>query len=179
MTFFRTIVTWLMALHGLALYAGESVPPAPEDVADSFFIALTGNWDGRAIETPVGPVDYDISFHVCTDLVIAGVAELSVSDHFWRFWKDNGELRLTFLSTFRGNQQPTQLLVSKIDGNTIWFYAPELNLLTLSVAMPDPHVDIRVFHHHEPHVHIRLTRPDNRLAEAAGEGDIEKSCRKL
>jgi hypothetical protein len=141
--------------------------------------ALPGNWDGNAIETPVGPLDYAIKFHQCDADVIAGVAELRVSDHHWRFWQSDDELRLTFLSTFRGNQEPTQLIASKSEENTIWFHAPDVTLLTLSVTLTEPNVDIRVFHHHQPHVHIRLTRSDSQTKEVKKADNMAKSCRQL
>lgn len=175
----HVLMVGLMTLYVLSVQADDAVAPASRNVTDSLFTVLAGSWDGQAIETPIGPVDYAITFHACAEQTIAGVAELRVSDHHWRFWIDRGELRLTFLSTFLGNQQPTQLIVSKIEGSEIWFHAPELTLLTLSVAMVEPHVDIRVFHHHEPHVYIRLTRSDRLMAKAERERNVEKSCKSL
>jgi hypothetical protein len=124
-------------------------------------------------------MEYAIHFHTCDNNVRAGVAELNVSDHHWRFWRSDGELRLTFLSTFRGNQAPTQLLVSKIENDTIWFHAPGLALLTLSVTVVEPHVDVRVYHHDEPHVYIRLTRSDRQMSDSERTQNKVKSCRKL
>ena len=147
--------------------------------ADSFFAALPGDWDGQAIETPIGPVAYPIHFHLCDQDTVAGVAELSVSDHHWRFWRSGDELRLTFLSTFRGNQAPTELRVSRVEEDTIWFHAPDLELLTLSVSMQDTIMDIRVLHYHKPHVHIRLARSVTARNRDRIAKDKLKSCKRL
>jgi len=168
----------LISCSAVADATASAQPPA-DNVADRVFTALIGPWDGLAVETPVGPVDYAITFHDCDIGVTAGVAELNVSDHYWRFWQTDGELRLTFLSTFRGNQEPTQLVVSRTEDNTIWFHAPALSLLTLSVTLNEPDVDIRIFHHHEPHVYIRLQRPGGPMPVAGPAGNKEKSCSTL
>ena len=169
----------MLLLCNSSLYAAVVTSPSTKNLIDEFFSALPGSWDGQAVETPVGPVDYAIHFHTCDKMVNAGVAELNVSDHHWRFWRDDGELRLTFLSTFRGNQEPTQLRVSETEQETIWFHAPELALLSLSLTLNEPHLDIRVYHHDKPHVYIRLTRSDLQPAEAAQAINEEKSCRTL
>lgn len=158
--------------------AGPAIPSDP-DIADRLVAALPGAWDGRAIETPVGPVDYAIGFHRCETGVVAGVAALSVSDHHWQFRQTDDGLRLVFLSTFGGNQTPTRLVVTKAEASTLWFRAPELPLLTLSVTLAEPHLDIRVFHHQQPHVTIRLTRADRRTAGAARDANRVKSCAKF
>ena len=179
MSFCRSVFLCSLISCSAASYATASTQAPSDNVADRVIAALTGPWDGRAIETPVGPVDYAITFHDCEIGVVAGVAELNVSDHYWRFWQTDGELRLTFLSTFRGNQEPTQLVVSRTEDNTIWFHAPALSLLTLSVALNEPDVDIRIFHHNEPHVYIRLQRPDSSMLVAATAENKAKSCSKL
>lgn len=179
MSALRTIAQFLLILFSGIAYASDSTTLLSNQLTERLINALPGVWDGRAIETPVGPVEYAIHFHTCDKNVIAGVAELKVSDHHWRFWRSDDELRLTFLSTFRGNQTPTQLLISKIEDNTIWFHAPERALLTLSVTAVEPHVDIRVYHHHEPHVYIRLTRSDGHMPDGERTQNKVKSCRIL
>ena len=175
----RILVICLLWLNTVAAYAGDVPEPGFGNVIDRLFAALPGVWEGRAVETPVGPVDYAISFHECSGELIAGVAELSVSDHYWQFRRSGGELGLTFLSTFRGNRQPTQLVVSGVDGSTIRFHAPELALLTLAVSLEEPDVNIRVFHDHEPHVHIRLTRSGRPGTGPEQGGGRAKGCRTL
>lgn len=175
----RTFVRCLPLLISVTAYASDPTTLPSKPLIDRFLNTLPGSWDGRAIETPVGPVDYAIHFHSCDNSVRAGVAELQVSDHYWRFWRSDGALHLTFLSTFRGNQTPTQLLLGKIEDNTFWFHAPELALLTLSVTVVEPHLDIRVYHHDEPHVYIRLTQSDRQVTAAEQTHNKAKSCRLL
>jgi hypothetical protein len=179
MSLSRIFTICLLVLCSGSAYATDSSTPLSENVIARFFATIAGTWDGRAIETPVGPVDYAINFHLCDKGVIAGVAELRVSNHHWRFWRSDGELRLTFLSTFRGNQEPTQLVVSKIEENTIWFHAPELALLTLSVTLTEPNMHIRIFHHNEPHVYIHLMRADKQITDVERAEMEEESCKIL
>ncbi len=177
---FRNRLLIVLPLALGCLWAGTlkaAIDPA-DDVTGIFLEALPGIWDGRAIETPVGPVDYAVQFHVCDQGVVAGVAELRVSDHHWRFRHSDGSLKLTFLSTFGGNREPVELVVDKTAGNTIWFHAPALPLLTLSVALAEPHIDIRVFHHQQPHVAIRLTRSDGHSTRTERSLNKTGSCRK-
>ena len=179
MTLSRILNICVLLLCSVPLFAADIGTPLSASVIDRFFAALAGSWDGRAIETPVGPVDYAITFHGCDEAVVAGVAELSVSDHYWQFRRSGDELRLSFLSTFRENREPTQLLVSGIEGSTIRFHAPELALLTLSVTLAEPNIDIRVYHHLKPHVYIRLTRSDMKMSDVERARNEGKSCKKL
>ena len=169
----RILITWLLFVCAGLAGADDR---HPDDVVERFFAELPGSWVGQAVETPVGPVDYPIMFHGCENGVIAGMADLSVSDHYWRFWRSDDELRLTFLSTFRGNRQPVELLVAEVAENTIHFRAPELALLTLSVSLVGPNLEIRVYHHQEPHVHIRLTRSGKQMTETARAENRTQGC---
>ena len=139
--------------------------------------SLPGFWEGEAIETPVGPMNYDMFFHSCDNETIAGVAKTGASLHYWqfRFLHDNSHLR--FLSTFRGNREPTMLLLRTIENTTLKYYAPELDLLTLEIAFSNSIVDIRVFHNDNPHVYIRLTRAKSRPAEPSSHHSLANSCR--
>lgn len=175
MSRYHTFLSWLPAFTGVSAIAVAAATPA-DTITDSFFTALPGAWEGRAYETPVGPVDYPIHFHPCGENVVAGVAELRVSDHYWYFRQSDGELGLTFLSTFRGNREPTELVVSKIEDHTIWLHAPELQLLTLSLTLVEPDIEIRVFHHRKPHVAIRLTRSDRQQNGSTRNKNRLKSC---
>jgi hypothetical protein len=176
MSRYHTILAWLLALTVAPAGAVAAVAP-PDDAVGSFFAALPGAWEGRAFETPVGPVDYPVRFHVCDTHVVAGVAELKVSDHYWYFRQSDDGLRLTFLSTFRGNREPTELVVSKIEDHTIWLYAPELQLLTLSLTLLEPDIEIRVFHHRKPHVAIRLTRSGGQHKGSERNENRVKGCK--
>ena len=173
-----TVICVLLLSSGSA-YAADAAESRARNLIDRLVAVLPGGWDGRAVETPVGPVDYAISFHQCDGELIAGVAELGVSDHYWQFRRSGGELGLTFLSTFRGNRQPTRLVVSDMEDNTVRFHAPELALLTLAVSLTEQGLSIRVFHHHEPHVHIRLTRSEKQATDQEHVGSRKKSCTSL
>lgn len=156
MTMRHVLISYLLSLASFTAYAADTIPPLTIKELDHFMNSIQGMWNGRAIETPVGPVGYDISFYFCSPNKVAGIAELQASNHHWQFLRSDDELKLTFLSTFRGNQSPIQLKVRKTEENTIHFYAPKLDLLTVTVTPFDQHIDLRIFHHHQPHVYIRL-----------------------
>jgi|GEM_PF-1287916 len=169
----------LLILHSVSSFAADLVLPHPNKILHKLFTTLPGNWDGRAIETPIGPVEYAINFYQCDKNMVAGVAELNVSNHHWQFRLVDDELHLTFLSTFRGNQEPIQLRISKAENNTIRFYAPKLALLTLSVTKIDENIHIRVFHHRKPHVYIRLTPSNKQINKKEPSTKKEKACKLL
>lgn len=177
MSLFRIVFICWMGLCNFPAYAVDSVARDAEKNIEKLMSNLPGSWDGRAIETPVGPLDYDISFHACDKGVVSGMAALDVSNHHWRFWLSDGGLRLTFLSTFGANREPVQLVVSQTAENTIHFHAPQLALLTLSLTMGEAEMDIRVFHHKKPHVYIRLSRSEIQL-DTAGHTEAV-SCKAL
>src|SRR5215475_4646939 len=89
------------------LVAGAEAPEAP--VAESrmaFLMAMEGVWEGQARRTPIGPRPYDITF-VRTRLgQVEGAAHPGASVHSWTFYEEEAALKLRFLSTFGGNQQP-------------------------------------------------------------------------
>ncbi|HID82797.1 MAG TPA: hypothetical protein EYH06_08855 [Chromatiales bacterium] len=175
----KVLTTLFVVLFSQFAYAADLENALSNNLVDELFATLPGSWHGRAIETPVGPIEYAMNFHECVVAVVAGVADTGASLHFWRFWKSDGELRLTFLSTFRGNQKPTQLVANQFEENMIWFFAPELALLTLSITMNEAAINIHVFHHQKPHVFIRLTRTDKSMSESEREESEKKSCKKL
>lgn len=179
MSVFRIVFICWMGLCNMPAFAVDSGMRDSEKNMEKLVSTLPGTWNGRAIETPVGPVDYAISFHACDKDVVSGIAELDVSDHHWQFWLSDGQLRLTFLSTFRGNQEPVQLVVSHAAENTIHFHAPALPLLSLSVALNERVVKIRVFHHKKPHVYIRLVRSNTLMSEEERAEGEAKSCKIL
>ncbi|MEH6650523.1 MAG: hypothetical protein V7707_10910 [Motiliproteus sp.] len=161
------------------LIAGSSAIAANQsgDSAQHQLQSLEGFWKGEAIETPVGPMNYDMVFHRCSDGTIAGVAKTGASLHYWQFSPDEPPVRLRFLSTFRGNREPVQLLSKKSEGAVLEFYAPELELLTLGITFSTTNGDIRIYHYGNPHVHIWLVRTDNRPAQLAPHHSLSNSCR--
>ncbi len=166
-------VCLVLSLWASASLAQESgaVPPA-----NRFLERLAGDWIGQAVETPVGPVDYDLRFTRCADGALAGVADPGASLHYWQFRTSDSELTLTFLSTFGGNREPVQLQLASTDNNTLHFHAPELQLLTLAINLSPRQLDIRVFHNLQPHVHIHLNRSEPDPANRARETDQTTGC---
>jgi len=147
------------------------------DRIESILSLLPGYWVGKAIETPVGPVDYDMAFHTCSDGTVAGVADTGASLHYWQFSHRDENLRIRFLSTFAGNRTPVMLIPGTPEGATLNFYAPEREILTLGITPTMIQIDIRVFHHTKPHVHIRLTRLKNSPGELRPHHALLNSCR--
>ena len=174
-------IKWLFVMLLVCPHVNAAEPDSEHAIqqADTLFTSIAGTWDGLAVETPVGSMEYAINFHVCEDNIIAGVAKTRASLHYWRFWKQDKALRLTFMSTFQGNRTPTDLQISKVEGKTIWFHAPTLELLTVSITPIAPHIDIRVFHHHQPHVYIRLTRSHLNMTDQERQASMAMSCQEL
>ena len=167
----------------IVLLAGTSLAAAPNELLypiksiERHLQILPGFWKGEAIETPVGPMNYDMVFHTCSDGTIAGVAKTGASLHYWQFKPNQGDLRLRFLSTFRGNRNPVLLLPRVSEGETLKFYAPKLKILTLDITFSKTRIDIRIFHHDKPHVHIRLTQTNDRPTELSPHHTLPNSCR--
>lgn len=141
----------------LSSYAQAASLVTPED----FLRALEGSWTGRAEVTPVGPRPYDIRFLRVAPNRIEGEAHPGASVHYWAFHADNGALRLRFLSTFAGNEEPTYLdAVDWID-DAVLFKARKPDFLKLRITPGPRSLKIDVLHHDKLHVAIRLTRPDS------------------
>jgi len=175
----NTLISCLLGLCSFIVNSAETTKTLTEAEIDHFMASIQGTWNGRAIETPVGPVGYDITFHSCSSNKIAGIAELKASNHHWQFWRSNNALHLSFLSTFRGNQNPIQLVASKAEENTLHFYAPKLDLLTVTVTPFDQHIDLRIFHHQQPHVYIRLKNSNQSIAGAILAKNKVLACKDL
>ena len=144
---------------------------------ERFLQSLPGFWVGEAIETPVGRLNYDMVFHACSDRLVAGVAKTGASLHYWQFIRDQDNHRIRFLSTFRGNRMPIILLPHSFEGEGLNYYAPDLKMLTLTIDHSPKVIDIRVFHHGKPHVHIQLTRGDDRQSQLSPHYSLANSCR--
>ncbi len=154
----RCVVSLIAVLLSGSVSAATEAYPLPQERIHHFLNALLGPWDGEAVETPVGSVDYDITFQECDDGAHVGVAETGASLHYWRFFEVRGGLRLRFMSTFAGNRQSTLLLPSGIQENAIRLFAPQQEILTLNITPERSQIDIRVFHWGKPHVRIVLER---------------------
>jgi hypothetical protein len=55
----RITISLLMALLSTLVFASETEYSVSHARVQKFLTILLGQWDGEAIETPVGPVDYD------------------------------------------------------------------------------------------------------------------------
>ena len=175
----HALISCLLSLGCFTVYAADTAHPLTGKELVHFMDAITGVWNGRAIETPVGPMAYDMTFYACNPNKVAGLTELQASNHHWQFWRSDNELKLTFLSTFRGNQSPIQLVVRQKAEKTIHFHAPKLDLLTVTVTPLDQHIDLRIFHHQQPHVYIRLTRSNQSFAAGKAHENKGLACKEL
>lgn len=164
-------------LIGFSSSVAPKEPLQPSVDFEKYMQDLPGYWAGEAIETPVGSMSYDIFFYTCSNGTIAGVAKTGASLHYWQFKLGEDSLPLRFLSTFRGNRKPTLLLPWASEGAILKYYAPEQKILTLEITFSKSIINIRVFHHNKPHVHIRLTRVENRLSEPSLHHTLSNSCR--
>ena len=144
----------VMLLYSSVSSASDTYPP--QQRIRHLLDTLPGSWDGAAIETPVGRVEYDINFKRCSDGALLGIADTGASLHYWRFKETQETLHLHFHSTFTGNPDSTLLLPSKVKGNSLQLFAPKKDMLTLSFTLTESQIDIRVFHYGKPHVHIVL-----------------------
>lgn len=138
---------------------------------------LPGYWQGEAIETPVGRMNYDMIIHTCDGGTVAGVAATGASLHYWLFMPGENDLHIRFLSTFRGNRSPRNLSLKEDNGASLSFHDPELKMLTLDMTLSVSNIDFRVFHYGKPHVHIRLTKANKSAFEPAPHHSRSNSCR--
>ena len=161
----------ILALLGLGIQQAIA-SEMPQRIAQ-----LPGFWDGQAVETPVGPVNYDIQFHSCRDGSIAGVANTGASLHYWKFWPEERPVRLRFLSTFRDNREPSFLVADRMEESSLHFLAPELELLSLNFSLSGNEAEIQVFHHGEPHVQVRLSKIEGCPVSEQPYHGMQNSCR--
>jgi hypothetical protein len=153
----------LLVLHSLSLLlpvllaAGAEGAPAAENRV-AFLAALEGPWVGEARRTPIGPRPYNITFVRTTLGQVAGEAHPGASTHYWTFYEEEAALKLRFLSTFAGNQQPLVLTAMAEQGGRVVFQAPQPGFLEVH-AQPQPDtLTIQVFLRGKSHVEIHLTR---------------------
>ena len=73
---------------------------------NSFLNLISHDWKGAAVQTPIGPVTYNIKFLETSDGHVKGAAYLRRSTHYWDFYQASDQLSLEFLTTFAGNDVP-------------------------------------------------------------------------
>ena len=136
------------------LEAGETAPqPLTAERRIAFLAAIEGPWVGRARVTPRGPRPYDMTFVRTAPMRLEGQAHPGASTHFWTFYEEDETLKLRFLSTFAGTQQPLWLAAtvehegpscSTRPSRTSWrcTYGPGQTLSLLIFLRGTPHVEI-------------------------------------
>lgn len=152
-----------LVLAAAAFNAASMAPAAGEralDAADvsAFLGRIQGAWQGEAIITPIGPRPYDISFAPNAAGEIEGAAEPGGAIHTWAFHRDGEDLKLRFLSTFRGNRQPVVLKARGARDGAVIFQALRPEFLSLRIRAETKTLVMRVFHGDRLHVEIRLHR---------------------
>jgi len=158
MAWARTALTALLlgSLDAASSTEGGLTP----DGVQQFLTGLDGSWQGRAVVTPVGPRPYDIVFESAGECV-AGHADPGAALHYWTFCPVADGLRLRFLSTFRGNQQPRLLDATRALGGTVVFSAPDPDELQVHVDRQADRITVRIVRRQRLHVRIEWSRPPN------------------
>ncbi|NYZ64700.1 hypothetical protein H0A36_01690 [Endozoicomonas sp. SM1973] len=124
-----------------------------------FISTLIGNWRGEALQTPIGPRPYNISFNRISAQCISGVANNGVSRHTWTFCQNNkSHMALTFLSDFAGNSTPIHFKVINSDKEQLVFKAGSHPFMEVTVSRYGDLRWINVIHHGKLHVRILLAR---------------------
>ena len=150
----RTTLALVLALVSATTWAECQQAPG----VGQFFDRLSGDWHGEAVTTPVGPRPYDISFERRDPFWIYGQTNPGAAIHHWGFYCEDVELRLRFLSTFRGNRDPVLLEAIRITDAEIHFKAQKPAFLEVKVRPGYTHSVFEVLHHGERHVLIELER---------------------
>lgn len=133
--------------------------PEKQNPYYSFFQSLQGNWSGCAIKTPIGARPYDIHFRLDEKGDLNGIADPGpVSDHHWSYQIDGDVLWLKFLSSFRGNTEPTWLSAVEKRGKTVTFRSKKVQKLKVDIAVIDNIQKIEIYLHNKPHVSIHLVK---------------------
>lgn len=132
----------------------------PDGTAAAAFIGmLAGDWSGRAVTTPAGPFEYDLSFTPAPAGCMDGSALPGGIRHEWRFCPGVSGVELEFLSHFGGNRRPLQLTQTAAQGDSIEFRAREPEFLSIQAQLTPDCLRLQVLHHGRLHVEIRVQRP--------------------
>jgi hypothetical protein len=125
----------------------------------AFLTTLEGPWEGKATTTPIGPRPYNSTFKRASPERLEGEAHPGDSViHYWTFYREDQILKLRFLSTFRGNQQPLFLTATEEKDEAIIFHTQRADFLEVRVKPSPQKVTIQIFLRGKPHVEILLTR---------------------
>ena len=126
--------------------------------AGGFLRRLAGSWEGRAVQTPVGPIPYHLDFRWVSGSCVSGTADTGNSRHTWKFCADGGKLAVTFLSDFAGNETPIRFEPAVRDGKNIRLTAKTHGFMKILMTEAGDERRIQVIHHGELHVEIALKR---------------------
>jgi hypothetical protein len=149
---FKVFITLLVVIIAAPVIDARELSATP------LLDRLTGAWIGRAVHTPVGQLPYNINFEKVTESCVAGVAHNQASNHSWQFCAEPQNLTLRFLSDFRGNETPIHFTATARDTEVISLFAATHPFMQLQVSIQVDAVWIKVIHHGELHVEIRLER---------------------
>lgn len=148
----RLLAAGLSAIISLDTAAAGAAEPG-------FLDMLAGEWQGRAVQTPVGPAPYGIRFQWTGKDCLGGTADNGFSNHTWTFCRTSAGLTLDFLSDFRGNQQPIHMrAVSRKDGELV-FHAASHPFMDVLIFPGEQEIRVDVMHNNRLHVRIEWSRP--------------------
>jgi hypothetical protein len=143
------------------LETGETAPqPLTAERRIAFLASIEGPWVGRARVTPLGPRPYDMTFVRTAPMRLEGQAYPGASTHFWTFYEEDETLKLRFLSTFAGNQQPLWLAATVEHAGALVFHTPQPHFLEVHVRPHAQSLALLIFLRGTPHVEIALTRSE-------------------
>ncbi|MEA3277784.1 MAG: hypothetical protein U9Q81_21390 [Pseudomonadota bacterium] len=148
----------LLGLVAAAFALESSELPSPPPIAD-FLLGLTGDWEGEAYRTPQGRLPYAIRFERTAEGHVSAVANPGGALHHWTFFEEAGALRLRFLTTFGGNDEPIHLVANGSAADAFEFRSGTLEHLRVRIEPHDRMIDVDVSLHGKPHVGIRWARP--------------------
>ncbi len=160
----KTVAAVARLVLVVAAFNAASMAPAADeralDAADvsAFLGRIQGAWQGEASITPIGPRPYDISFAPNAAGEIEGAADPGGAIHTWTFHRDGEDLKLRFLSTFRGNRQPVLLKARGARDGAVIFQALRPEFLSVRIRAETQTLAMRVFHGDRLHVEIRVHR---------------------
>ncbi len=165
---FPLLIKLLLAMSIIALgaYSMNAADPcmlehytAPKiSIHDDFIKMINDTWQGKAIRTPIGPVNYDITYRQTPEGMVQGSADLIASVHHWTFIPEAENLKLCFLSTFAGNTEPLLLELVEVDENEYFFKAHDPSYLEVRINITENSLRKRIFLRGNPHVEIELAR---------------------
>ncbi len=153
---FATAAGLLAVSHSASLVGRALADEKPR--AAKFLGGIVGAWNGRAVTTPSGSRPYDMTFTEQTGVGVTATANPGNSRHRWTFYVADGQLHLTFLSTFRGNRTPRRFSPATFEEQEVVFRTKRSDRLTVRIRLTENRLDVNVFRHSRLHVAIELTR---------------------